>query len=131
MAILVSDVNTRVRGLVADSATDWTTSAILLPYINAAYFEVATQLRARGATLFRKTSNIITGPTAPLGRGSYPSDLIRPIEVVERVAGTGLFVRMSQSTGFYNDRAATALYGQWDWKNDSLYFAGTTGTVDI
>lgn len=131
MAILVSDVNTRVRGLVADSATDWTTSAILLPYINAAYFEVATQLRARGATLFRKTSNIITGPTSPLGRGSYPSDLIRPIEVVERVAGTGLFVRMSQSTGFYNDRAATALYGQWDWKNDSLYFAGTTGTVDI
>lgn len=65
MATLVSDVNTRVRSLVGDSGTDWTTSAILLPYINAAYAEVATQLRARGATLLRKTSNVITGPASP------------------------------------------------------------------
>lgn len=131
MATLVSDVNTRVRSLVGDSGTDWTTSAILLPYINAAYAEVATQLRARGATLLRKTSNVITGPTSPIPRGTYPTDLIRPIEIVERQSGVGTFVRMTQSTGFLNDRAATLLYGQWDWKNDSIYLPGTTGTVDI
>lgn len=136
MAILVSDVNTRIRSLVGDSATDWTTSAILLPYINAAYEKVATLLRARGITILRKTSaaiTVLTGTTAITRSGgtTYPGDLVRPIELVERVSGSGSYVRMVQSQGVMQDRATSTLFGEWDWNNDEIHFVGASGDVQV
>lgn len=137
MAILVSDVNTRVKSLVGDLAGTVYSDAVLLPYVNSAYEELATAMRSAGVSIFKRTSSAIAiaAGTKLLGRTGgatqYPSDMLRPLELVERVTGTGLYVRMSQSDGVMEDRAATALMQEWDWRDDTLYFPGASGIVQV
>ena len=137
MAILVSDVNTRVRSLVGDLAGSVYSDAVLLPYVNSAYEEVATAMRSANVSIFKRTSSAIAiaSGTKLLGRTGgatqYPSDMIRPLELVERVSGSGLYVRMSQSDGVMEDRAATTLMQEWDWRDDTLYFPGASGNVQV
>jgi len=141
LAITVADVETRIQRFVADSLGDWATAANLDPFIFAAYRDVVRLLRAGGVTMFRRTSapiSLAAGITSiartvgvsPVSPTAYPSDLLRPVEIVEKV-GSGTYLRMSQSSGVMEDRALTETMQEWDWKYDSIVFPGATGTVTV
>jgi hypothetical protein len=111
--------------------------ADLVPYVRAAYRDIARRLRAEGLAVFHRTSapiEILAGVKL-LGRTggttNLPADFIRPLEVMERVSGTGTYTRMSQSEGLFEDRAATDLMQEWEWKDDALRFVGASGAVEI
>jgi len=136
LAATVADINTLARSLLGDVAQDVYTDAVLLEYIKTAYREMERLMRSAGVSVFRKTSSAltVTSGTVTLTTATtpaLPSDLLRPLEIMERVSGTGTYVRMSQSYGVLEDRAATALIQEWDWKNNALFFPAASGDVQI
>jgi hypothetical protein len=144
MATTVATIETRIQRFVADSLGDWATASNLDPFIFTAYRDVQRLLRAAGVTMFRRTSAPIvlaagvtrierTAGVSPVSPTAYPSDLVRPVEVAERInpAGGTTLTRMSQSAGIMEDRALTALMQEWDWKYDAIVFPGATGDVAV
>lgn len=141
MATTVATIETRIQRFVADSLGDWATAANLDPFIFAAYRDVVRLLRAAGVTMFRRTSDPIalaagittigrTAGVSPISPTPYPADMLRPVEMVEKVAA-GTYVRMAQSSGVLEDRATTTRLEEWDWKYDQIIFPAASGSVTV
>jgi len=60
-----------------------------------------------------------------------PQDLIEPIEVQERSAGSGSFNRMDLILGIMPGVAQSAWNGSWQWRQGKLVLAGATATFDL
>lgn len=135
----VSDVNGQVRSILADSTPDVFTDAILLPYIQRAYRKAARVLRAAGMRLLIKDSASITVVAATVklersGGGTlYPSDLIRPLVLRERLTSTPTagWSQMSQQHELFYDATAATSRKVWDWRSDIIYFPAASASTDI
>ena len=141
MSYTVADVTARIQAYVADSLGDWTDASVLNPFVFAAYRDVVRLLRAAGVTMFRRTSDPITlasgittigraAGVSPISPTPFPADLVRPVELVEKVSG-GTYVRMAQSSGVLEDRTATTRLEEWDWKYDQITFPAASGSVTV
>lgn len=135
----VADVNGQVRSIVSDPTPDYLTDAILLPYIQRAYRKAARVLRAAGMRLLVKDATVSTvlAVTTHLDRSGtgtlYPSDLIRPLVLRERLSAPAgqAWSQMSQQQEPLYDRTAVAKREVWDWLSDSIVFPASTGSTDI
>ena len=109
----------------------------LFPFTKIAYRKAARALRGAGMGLFIKQSSNITvtaGVTA-ISRTTpptYPTDLLRPIRLREKPAGSTYFTNMNSSDGFIPDRAASTTGLQiWDWRNDTILVPACTLEVTV
>lgn len=132
----VSDANTVIRSLLGDTTTDVWTDAVLLPYITRAYRKAARVLRSYGMGLLRKESTgiavlaaetALTRTVAP----TFPSDLLRPIEIREKPAGATTYTVMRCQQGFLTDATATASREYWDWREDKIVFRAASGATTL
>lgn len=115
--------------MLAETASEMWTDAILLPFVKASYRKAARALRPTGMGIFIKESSAIsvtTGVSALSrsgGGATYPSDLVRPLRLRERKATTGTYTDMSNSDGFLPTSDPTKkLLEAWDWRNDQIVF---------
>ncbi len=97
----------------------------LRDFSQAGYASAARILRAAGMGLLRKQSaeiDIAIGVTAIARTGAvaFPSDLIRPIELRERVHGTTAWTTMKSSDGFLPPANTDATLKVWDWRGDEI-----------
>ena len=135
----VLNVNDQVRSIVADTATDVFTDALLLPYVQRAYRKAARVLRAAGMRLLVKDSSTIVVTAAVVkiersGAGTlYPADLVRPIALRERPSAPPgqSWSQMSQQQEPFPDAAATASRKIWDWRVDAIHFPAASASTDI
>jgi len=130
------------------------------PMINASIREVYRELRNIGAPTLLKDNQIITGLTpinGPQGLGltdpavqvflSYggyfdgstinpdiylPQDLLYPELVWERQTGTNNpFVKMRRAQEGLPSRPQYPTLAEWEWRNDNIWFVGSTQQRDI
>jgi hypothetical protein len=135
-------------------------SPFVQPMINASIREVYRELRNIGAPTLIKDNVIITGLTPVFGANglgspdpavqvylSYsgyfdgntinsnlylPSDLLYPTEVWERQTTTNNpFRKMQQPQDGMPSRSQGPTLGQWEWRNDNIWFVGSTQTNDV
>lgn len=71
--------------------------------------------------------------TSLSGTPALPSDLYQPLNVRERIAGSGAaFTPMTRAVnGLLNVSSRSALNRQWIWQNNGLYMPGSSGAVDL
>jgi len=64
---------------------------------------------------------------------TLPSDLIYPLEMWERQAGTANlpFVPMRQATGALRSRNQVQWLGEWEWRSDGIWMPGATLARDV
>lgn len=128
MPIAVSDVTARARIRLSDVVGEQWDDDALLPFVQDAYEEAARFLRSKGMNLFRKESGTIavaagTKTITRTGGTSYPSDLLRPIEVRWRTAGATYWDQppLRLNDGFFADGAPGTALTLYDWRNDTIY----------
>lgn len=138
-------VNTLVRSLVNDSAANWCTDALILPYANSAYRTVQRKLANTGSGLFITDDVLLVVPAVPANQqdpatqvvindatappNQLPSNLLQPLKLWERRNGSSddftEMVDLSQAGGLPSRLQDQAL-GVWEWRTDGLYFIGAT-----
>ena len=105
------------------------TDTQLRDFAQAGYASAARILRASGMGLLRKQSDVIdvavgktkfTRAGTEVGAVAFPSDMIRPIELRERVHGTTTWATMKSSDGFLPPDNIDATIKVWDWRGDSI-----------
>ena len=135
-------------------------SPFVQPMINASIREVYRELRNIGAPTLIKDNVIISGLTPVFGAnglavpdpavqvylgysGYYdgntmnsnlylPSDLLYPTEVWERQTTTNNpFRKMQQPQDGMPSRSQGPRLGQWEWRNDNIWFVGSIQTNDV
>lgn len=122
------DVCVAARAWLGDRRTppDTWTNAALLPYVQRAYEALANRLRAEDITLFRRESSTlaVNAGVTTLTRAapSFPTDLLRPLELQERPAAGGTWKPMIYAEGYFEDRPAIATLEKWAWRDDQFFF---------
>lgn len=135
-------------------------SPFVQPMLNASIREVYRELRNIGSATLIKDSVIVSGLTPVWGSNglgvpdpavqvylSYsgyfdgntingdlylPSDLLYPTEVWERQNSTNNpFRKMHQPQDGMPSRCQFPAFGQWEWRNDNIWFVGATQTNDV
>jgi|GEM_PF-3120359 len=127
-----NDVYTLVRALLNDTQQDWSTDAVLLPYVQSAYREVARLCRTQGMAIYRKIAAVsgIAGTTtsyATVGRATtpaYASDLIWPVTIREKLSSAAF--NAYTPMGRQDDLPRTlvnskAEWSHWVWVDDTIY----------
>lgn len=124
------------------------TDAALLPFLNSAYRVVQRGLAMAGQTTFKVDQAFFVVPavasvdpavqvvvneaTAP--PNNLPSDLLEPLELLERQNGTNFeFVPMIDTTnsGGLPSMAQSQSLRVWEWREDGIYFIGATVDVQV
>jgi hypothetical protein len=136
------------RALLNDSADNLFTDGLLIPYLNAAYRKVQRALANVGAGAFITDNVTVVVPAVTAADASLqvsitdatpppnqlPTDLLRPVRLWERVAGsTDDFVEMADLTGHGGlpSRPQGATLGIWEWRADGIYFLGATQNTEV
>jgi hypothetical protein len=145
-----SQVMDLVRALVNDSANNWCTNALQLPYVNSSYRRVQRKLANVGSGPFI-TDNvelIVTAiPLAQQGPGTQavindataapnqlPSNLLVPLKIWERPSGSlQEFAEMTDLTlhDGLPSRSQGATLSVWEFRTDGIYFIGATQDTQI
>ena len=139
---------------------DPSVSPFVLPMLNASIREVYRELRNIGAPTLLKDNVIISGLTPVFGANGFgepdpavqcflsysgyfdgnsinnnlllPSDLLYPEAVFERQTGTNnTFVRLEQVQSGLPSRPQYPTLAQWEWRQDNIWFVGSTQTNDV
>lgn len=141
MALLptVAETYEMAKAILADVNGDVYSDAVLAPFAKRACHKAARYLTSQGMGLFRKESADISVPaittrlerTAGGGIVTYPADMLRPIEIKERLTTETNLTSMRCQNGFLPTDVATGDYRQyWDWLGDVIVFpAGLKATV--
>jgi len=135
-------------------------SPFVQPFLNSAIRQVYRELRNIGSAALLKDNVIVSGLTPINGAngsgiadpavqvflsyGGYfdgktinsgivlPGDLLYPEEVWERQTGTNnSFRKMEQPQGGMPSRPQYPTLSQWEWRNDNIWFVGSTQTNDV
>jgi hypothetical protein len=141
-------VTALIRSLLNDAAGNLFTDGLLMPYVNSAYRKVQRALAAAGQETFLVDDILLTVPaiaqidasqqvvvndaTAPPNQ--LPTDLLAPLEVWERAAGSqNDFVQMTDLTGRGGlpSLQQGAALRFWEWREDGLWFLGATQDTQI
>ena len=140
MALLptLAEIYEMARATLADVSGDVYTDTVLSTFVKRAYQKSGRYLRSQGMSLYRKESAAISVPAATTslartGGTTYPTDMIRPIEIREKVATdpTANYVAMRCQQGFIPaDVAAKSTREYYDWVGDAIVFpAGTVNST--
>jgi hypothetical protein len=141
-------ITTLVRALLNDAAGNLFTDGALLPYLNSAYRKVQRALEnvQSGSQLSDDALLLvpaiaaadpaarvaITDASAPSGQ--LPSDLLVPLRMWERPAGSGGdFVEMADVTnqGGLPSESQTSTLGCWEWRADGIYMLGAIQDTQV
>ena len=131
----VAETLDSARTLLGDQgAIDWQDNDILTKY-QLAHRELQLKLYRAGVPLTKKSSQILTVPanTSDLSIiANYPTDLIQPISLVERLPGQSVdsFVSMFP-TDMVPIRSAQNRLLDWCWLEQKIQTVGATGIVEI
>ena len=134
----LAEIYEMARATLADVGGDVYTDTVLSPFAKRACQKAARYLRSQGVSLFRKESTNISvaAATVKLERTAgttYPTDMLRPIEIRERLATEtdADFKSMRCQNGFIpTDQTPGSLRQIWDWLGDTIVFpAGTANSV--
>lgn len=136
MPLIASEVLDRARAHLNDVCGDLFDNAVLLPFLNAAWEELQTDLQAHGLPATTETTAVLTiapgtlkldGQSTP----NLPGNFIDPIDVYERVPGTKGWNRMTEVPyGLFRGELGPRL-GSWRWEEDGIQFIGSHNTVEI
>lgn len=126
----LAEIYETARATLADTSSEAFTDTVLSPFAKRACQKAARYLRSQGVSLFRKQSaNIsVSAATVQLARSggtTYPTDMLRPIEIRERLATEtdADFKPMRCQPGFLPAEVAVSANRQyWDWINDTIVF---------
>jgi hypothetical protein len=140
MALLptLAEIYEMSRATLADVGGDVYTDTVLSTFVKRAYQKAGRYLRAQGMSLYRKESaaisvNAAVTSLARTGGSTYPADMIRPIEIREKVATDPAtnYVAMRCQQGFIPaDVAAKTTREYYDWIGDTVVFpAGTVNST--
>ena len=125
MPTLSSDVFTRTRAVLNDSAIDLYTDDALLPYLQIANDDLSDELVDNGSTVQKEVTADI-----PLGSGvtqpAIPSNMIVPIEMYEKDQGQddSYYRYMRQRDILPNTTPANEL-GVWAWREQTIVLIGS------
>lgn len=133
----LAEIYEAARATLADVGGDVYTDTVLSPFAKRACHKAARYLRSQGTSIFRKESPNISAlaATTKLERSSgvqYPSDMVRPIELREKLAADTEFRALRCQNGFIPSDVAAGSYRQyWDWINDAIVIPAGTATSTI
>lgn len=135
----LGEIYEAARATLADVAGDVYTDTVLAPFAKRACHKAARYLRSRGSSIFRKEATGISAlsTTTQLERtagGSavtYPADMLRPLELREKLAADTEYKALRCQNGFLPSDVPVGSYRQyWDWISDKIVFpAGTAATT--
>lgn len=127
------------RATLADVAGDVYTDTVLSTFARRACHKTARYLRSRGSSHFRKEATGISAlstttqleRTAGSGIVIYPADMLRPIELREKLAADTEYKALRCQNGFLPSDVPVGSYRQyWNWINDKIVFpAGSAATT--
>jgi hypothetical protein len=144
-------LNDAIQSINGDILTD--TAAFTTTVINAAWRRMQELLVNYGVSVFNREtalSNISAATITDYGQKVYfnwanyydgttllsapvlPQDLISPLDLSERVHGvTTAYTPMDQCLNGLPPVAKAALNRFWEWRGETIYMPGATGTTDI
>lgn len=136
----LAEIYEAARATLADVGGDVYTDTVLAPFAKRACHKAARYLRSQGTSIFRKESPSISALAATIklertpGGGAvvYPADMVRPIELREKLAADTEFRALRCQNGFIPSDVAAGSYRQyWDWINDTIAIPAGTATSTI
>ena len=136
MAVTAADALTECKFLLNDPSGNIYPDDRLLPLMQKAYRELQTKLLLNGLSVVKEytTGTPIPVPagTILLGDGTgLPTDLVYPIELWERPAGsTQLFEEMTERAWEPEIRPGSTLI-YWDWREEEIKFVGATTNREV
>lgn len=134
MAYLASDVISDAQLWLNDSAGQFFTSTVLLPYVKRAFEEMQAFLRTHEAPIAFKIFNgtIASGLTSRTLAQLSIADMILPEYMEERTSGVAneLYVPMTRKSPLPSRLQGPTL-GEWDWIEDTFQFVGANNTRQV
>lgn len=110
------------------------TDTILLPFVNKAYRKVQYRMLKKGSKSLTSevTLTLTAGSTSFTDTGSppLPTDFLAPRELQEKPSGNQRFMSMSPIDVLPDQPQAAALQ-VWSWREEGLWFIGSTLDVDV
>ena len=134
----LGEIYETARATLADVAGDVFTDTVLSPFARRACHKAARYLRSRGSSHFRKEATGISAGstitqlerTAGSGIVTYPADMLRPIELREKLAADTEYKALRCQNGFLPSDVAAGSYRQyWDWRDDKIIIPAGTATT--
>jgi len=139
MALLASEVLDHAAGsFLNDPSKGNYTYAKLLPHLQTAMLELQSALLQAGISTLEVASTTLTIPNTNTTITSstnpaLPTDLLLPMELGERVAGSAAtvpFDPMHEREELPQRSKAPQLI-DWTWENEVINFVGATGSVEV
>jgi hypothetical protein len=146
----LGQVTTLMRALLNDSAGNWATDAVLLPYVNAGYRTVQRKVANSGGAEFITDDVLLVVKAVPANQqdpgnqavindatpppNQLPSNLLAPLKLWERPnLSAQNFVEMIDKTehGGLPSQIQGVNLIYWEWRTDGIYFVGATQDTQI
>lgn len=120
------------RTYLNDNSKQIWTDAVLLPYLKEAFRDLHLVLYLNGIPVIKEKSTIISVTAGSLDLGSnQPLDLIEPIWIKERSAGSSEGWASMDEKDFEPDVTPTTNLVYWTWREERLLFVGATSNREI
>ena len=108
----------------------------LIPLMQKAYRELQTQLILNGVPVVKEftmgTAIPVPIGTISLGDGSgLPNDLVYPIELTERAAGSTVSASLMYEKAWDQNAAPGTSLSNWNWREETIYFLGATQDREV
>jgi hypothetical protein len=127
MALLTGSVITEIQALLNDPTGSIYPTVALMPLLNKAYRELQVKLGSFGVGTTRE---VIKGVPLPVGTkvlddgNGLPTDFLYPVELGERLAGSGAKYTLMVETEWESDKDQQDLLFYWSWREESIKFVG-------
>jgi hypothetical protein len=130
MADTVAVVLTEAKTLLNDTSGILYPNEKLLPFLNKAYREVQSKLNLYGLQYLEEVGSLIPIPAGTVIVPS-PADMVRPLQLAERTAGTtNQFTPMDLRSWEPDTRPGRDLR-VWVWREETIYLIGATEDKEI
>jgi hypothetical protein len=129
MALVAGTVITEVKGLLNDPTGSIYPDQALFPLLNKAYREIQAKLSALGISVTKEVDVTVSVPSGTISLsdgGGLPNDLIHPVYLAERLAGTlDSFTEMVEDEWDRDVKPSDTLR-YWVWREEVIHLRGAT-----
>jgi hypothetical protein len=138
--MLASEVMNTSAALLNDTALSIFTYTTQIPYLNMALAELQEECELNNVPITNQTATVLAIASGVIGIGgggtqpSLPPGLIEPLDLQERVSGTGnAFIPMTRVDFLPSQVTASTYLQYWEWSNENIKFVsvGASGIQDI
>lgn len=131
-----SAIFNRARFFLNDRAANIYNDTVLIEPLNASIDDLREELQDNDASLVQETSAAISipaGVTSIGGGGSpLPNDLLVPVALWERTAGTtNDYMQMQKRHPLPKTQTITAFLIYWNYQNQVIKFLGATSDLEV